>query len=695
MTNATLENTVKSRINEERFFKTMGHLFASSYSFLGELMQNARRAGASGIDFTYDDDKKTLMVVDDGKGVEDFAVLIQFCESKWGEDVVHNDKPFGMGLYSLFFACDTVRVRSRGLFIEITLNDVIEGRSLAVKHDDHPVRTGTIIEMVGLKDDLHRGRLWEECMNRAKGFAIPVLFNGKQCPRPHAQEFLQGETIDIGFISLAGVHVAGKELCHQSAHLYLQGLPIDGSIASYGSNIIHLDSQSFSAVMPDRSSLYDKRDQSARIRQAMRQVIRSFLERKHAEMPGDEFVVRYWHNCLEVGVDHLLNSTPYIPGDKLLTVVDQSMTGDDNFGRWRSGDKVVSRDDVLSGKVKIWRNAPHSTCDRLEAAALLRVMESMDIHSVDIHGGHWLADITPDCQDLYIDRVTPSAETNRMYVDDMCEAVLVDAVEIEIKSRADRAFSLTYVEDTAWIVVPAEFDEDNLSREPGDTETLCYFVPSCTSQPSAVFSSFTDASDSYVESWHEHAQRHWLEAMRSLKGQSLGQIAGSAIENLGCNLSPAQAGHVALLRTVFHWSDYAKQFNGPRLRVTDLMEEAFWVEMADVLSKNGNAVAPEAIRQAFMTVARAGEKVVPSPSISLCGALGVSTTKGDEGFKVQFVCNGELCTDIASSLDGSRELAYTMVKEQIQQARPLEFANWETLDFEQKLALGRTVFGLD
>ena len=36
--------TVRASINERKFFESMKHLFASSYSVLGELMQNARRA---------------------------------------------------------------------------------------------------------------------------------------------------------------------------------------------------------------------------------------------------------------------------------------------------------------------------------------------------------------------------------------------------------------------------------------------------------------------------------------------------------------------------------------------------------------------------------------------------------------------------------------------------------------------------
>lgn len=169
-------------------------------------MQNARRAGATLIDFKFDADNKSLVLADNGSGIEDFAVLIQFCESNWGEEVVLKDKPFGMGLYSLFFACNTVRVRSRGQAIEVTLNDVVESRTLKVLPDAEPVTSGAVIEMQGLNEKLlQNDRLRAECVARAKGFPVPVQFNGEVLPRPDAQENLQGGLRDR-FFSVSPVH---------------------------------------------------------------------------------------------------------------------------------------------------------------------------------------------------------------------------------------------------------------------------------------------------------------------------------------------------------------------------------------------------------------------------------------------------------------------------------------------------------
>ena len=48
---AVATQTVRATINERNLFVTMKQWFASSFSFLGETMQNSRRAGASFVKF--------------------------------------------------------------------------------------------------------------------------------------------------------------------------------------------------------------------------------------------------------------------------------------------------------------------------------------------------------------------------------------------------------------------------------------------------------------------------------------------------------------------------------------------------------------------------------------------------------------------------------------------------------------------
>lgn len=95
---------VRASINERKFFESMKHLFATSFSLIGELMQNARRAGAYN-GFYYGP-----------AGQQEYAII-------------------------------------------------------------------------------------NEIRARAKGFPLPVSINGQECPRPHAQDQLQGVMTPIGFVS--------------------------------------------------------------------------------------------------------------------------------------------------------------------------------------------------------------------------------------------------------------------------------------------------------------------------------------------------------------------------------------------------------------------------------------------------------------------------------------------------------------
>lgn len=84
--------TVAASINERKLLGTLKHLFATSYSMLGELMQNARRAGATRVDFLFDFERRQLEVIDDGCGIDDFSTLLALCDSvMWNS--LHNSQP--------------------------------------------------------------------------------------------------------------------------------------------------------------------------------------------------------------------------------------------------------------------------------------------------------------------------------------------------------------------------------------------------------------------------------------------------------------------------------------------------------------------------------------------------------------------------------------------------------------------------
>lgn len=68
-------NAVSLQVNVPNLVRNMRFSFTNSVNVLSEMMQNARRAGATLVQFSYSEDG-TLVVVDNGKGIDDFQKLL-------------------------------------------------------------------------------------------------------------------------------------------------------------------------------------------------------------------------------------------------------------------------------------------------------------------------------------------------------------------------------------------------------------------------------------------------------------------------------------------------------------------------------------------------------------------------------------------------------------------------------------------
>ena len=117
-------------VNEKRLPATVKRLFKNSVAeIVGELLQNAQRAGAKEIHFTLDRENKTIVVRDDGSGVapdvESWSRILRMADSFYSNEKVEaNQKPMGVGLLSLF-ALDKVKsvaISSRGKCATIETN---------------------------------------------------------------------------------------------------------------------------------------------------------------------------------------------------------------------------------------------------------------------------------------------------------------------------------------------------------------------------------------------------------------------------------------------------------------------------------------------------------------------------------------------------------------------------------------------
>lgn len=187
----SLPATIQTAVGQSLVHK-VSRLFNGSLSdVLTELLQNARRAGASRVDIdTYDlAGHPTLIVRDDGSGIDDPAKLVTLGESGWDDAIADREDPAGMGVFSL--AGHRVEVRSfsesaaRGWLVVITPDAWESGSPLAIEPFEIDIGTEILIDLP---------ESWETTLDGAVAccalyYPIPVFLRGDAQPRA---DFLAG-----------------------------------------------------------------------------------------------------------------------------------------------------------------------------------------------------------------------------------------------------------------------------------------------------------------------------------------------------------------------------------------------------------------------------------------------------------------------------------------------------------------------
>lgn len=636
---AAVGTPVRASINERKFFDSMKHLFASSYSVLGELMQNARRAGATRIDFTVDVEKKTASVVDDGHGIADFGVLVSLCDSGWSEQVQLTDKPFGMGLFSLFFAAQSVMFRSGGQSLTVSLDDIVNKRELLVQNDPETAGIpGTRIELIGLSDKMtamswsygfgtdgtRTPTMSQEIQARAKGFPIPVFINGQECPRPYAKGALHGMQTPIGFVSYPGVTDDSPDIpsAIQSQQWFLQGLPIGRSSGTHRSTIVHLDSVQFTARMPDRSELFDQSEQAEKILAVLKGMVRNRLAQLKASLDPKDFALRHWENCKEHHCLHLMDDVPWIPANRFRRVDQVAMESDNVYGRPRLSEELISREQVLSGEVFAVRGGPCSTDDSLFAALRLKVMQRMGMLDLmdNLGEGHWFNAAAPSLDDLkFVWEVSGEKDGVSSYYGELgqCDVRLAEAVTIKITSEVDDSFCKEVVFQNDWLLLPLDpAQEDDFGS---DWHLNCFVIGngSLPDQPVDALSTFRDENEAYRDEWRETAAADFWGNVRSMRGDPLSGLVHSVLHKHMTELSEKQMPHMCVVRAT-QYRHHDGKLMCPSPDVIDITHEDFWKKVAGAMLTAGTeeeiTAQAAVIRQAFTAVVQPGWQEPPRSS---------------------------------------------------------------------------------
>jgi len=112
-----MTTTIQAQVSQATLSKVSRLFNASLTDCLNELLQNARRAGASRITIMLSGERQ-LTIEDDGTGIADPQTLLTLGESNWSKETQHQEDPAGMGIFSL--ANRNVTIRSHDWQVYLT-----------------------------------------------------------------------------------------------------------------------------------------------------------------------------------------------------------------------------------------------------------------------------------------------------------------------------------------------------------------------------------------------------------------------------------------------------------------------------------------------------------------------------------------------------------------------------------------------
>jgi hypothetical protein len=175
--------TIQAKVNQ-RLLAKADRLFTGSLSGrIIEILQNARRAGATKVEITNKDNFVT--VKDNGQGIMDFTKLLDLGGSGWDESCEKSEDPAGVGIFCL--APRAVTIRSKRKIVTIT-EDGWLSTPMELISDPEPVRRGTILRFSDESWDM------ESVSIHAAFSGMRVIVDGKKCP-------------NIPFVSEKAIHV--------------------------------------------------------------------------------------------------------------------------------------------------------------------------------------------------------------------------------------------------------------------------------------------------------------------------------------------------------------------------------------------------------------------------------------------------------------------------------------------------------
>jgi hypothetical protein len=308
LSNVTLE------VSRDGLIRTLADQFSSRTTFISELMQNARRAGASRIDIEYSGDG-ILTIRDDGEGISSPQALLTIGKSGWNNlELLDTENPFGIGFAAAIFASSWMQVKTAGWSAHIETEKLLAFEPIAILSTGATSGTEVSLKLQpSLVENFekHQDALRNTVLDFACGFPTPVIFNGEELSQP--------DQIDDSFRKFEYGYVRcafSPTMASLEADIYLQGIAIRQPYRRHSrhrsSITVHLNPTAFRARVPDRNVLIDEDDALRAIRSALRAMWLDELKMKREAMSPVDFVEMYSAAAVRLQLHHdgILDSLP-------------------------------------------------------------------------------------------------------------------------------------------------------------------------------------------------------------------------------------------------------------------------------------------------------------------------------------------------------------------------------------------------
>jgi len=317
--------TYQLNVSRDGVVKSLGDQFTNKLTFLKELLQNSRRAGASQIDLTLSG-AGVLTISDNGTHPFDFDRFFMLGESGWDAEMVSAENPFGIGASAMLFAASEVTIDSSTGYCQFLSEDLLAFRP--VQREPAQRDSGTVIHLnlrqdvfqaIGANDDHGEAQFRPEIARLMDGFPLPVTLNSELVERPAA--------LDDSFTPFVFGYYRTPDLSEPfslSVVIYLQGFEVyrDHRIWRPQEIAVHLDSSRFHARVPDRDQLVDQDANVRRIEDAIKLHLAQRLiglKEALAQHPnGRHDFVKHYSNQAKKRAPYLLNDCP-LPDKTLFT----------------------------------------------------------------------------------------------------------------------------------------------------------------------------------------------------------------------------------------------------------------------------------------------------------------------------------------------------------------------------------------